>query len=76
MLINFPFQFFRLLTTLEDGTKGSPEKSVSNHLTPRNNPEDGRIQFDRGGSLRSRDFPVVKRLVFLPQNVCTPTITL
>jgi hypothetical protein len=22
----------------------SPETSVSNHLTPRNNPEDGRIQ--------------------------------
>jgi hypothetical protein len=42
---------------------GSPETSVSNHLTPRNNPEHGRIQFNRGGSLRSRtakqcsDFP-------------------
>ena len=36
------------------GPIASPETSVSNHLTPRNNPEDGRIQFNRGGSLRSR----------------------
>jgi hypothetical protein len=28
---------------LEDGTIDSPETSVSNHLTPRNNPEDERI---------------------------------
>jgi hypothetical protein len=33
---------------------GSPETSVLNHLTGRNNPEDGRIQFNSGGSLRSR----------------------
>ena len=39
---------------LKMGPIGSPETSVSNHLTPRNNPEDGRIQFNRGGSLRSR----------------------
>jgi hypothetical protein len=32
----------------------SPETSVSNHVTPRNNPEDGRIQFNRGRSLRLR----------------------
>ena len=32
----------------------STETSVSNHLNPRNNPEDGRIQFNRGGSVRSR----------------------
>jgi hypothetical protein len=38
----------------EDGTIGIPETSLSNHLTPWNNPEDGRIQFNRGGSLRSR----------------------
>jgi uncharacterized membrane protein len=31
-----------------------PETSVSNHRTSRNNVEDGRIQFNRGGSLRSR----------------------
>jgi hypothetical protein len=31
-----------------------PETSVSKHLTTRNNPEDGRIQFNRGGSLQSR----------------------
>ena len=31
----------------------SPEISVSNHLTTRNNPEDGRIQLNRGGSLPS-----------------------
>ena len=33
---------------------GSPETSVLNHFTPCNNPEDGRINFNRGGSLRSR----------------------
>ena len=33
---------------------GGPETSVSNHLTSRNNPEDERIQFKGGGSLRSR----------------------
>jgi hypothetical protein len=32
----------------------STETSVSNRLTARNNAEDGRIQFNRGGSLRSR----------------------
>jgi hypothetical protein len=32
--------------TLDDGTD-SPETSVSNHLTPHNNPEDGRIKFWR-----------------------------
>ena len=26
------------------GKLGSPEKSILNHLTPRNNPEDGKIQ--------------------------------
>ena len=32
---------------------------VSNHLTPRHNPEDGRFQFNRGGSLRlCKDLPV------------------
>jgi hypothetical protein len=30
---------------------GSPETSVLNQLTPRNDPEDGRIQFNRGESL-------------------------
>ena len=38
--------------TLEDGTD-SPETSVLNQPTLRNNPEDGRIQFNRSGSLRS-----------------------
>ena len=33
----------------------SSEMSVSNYLITRNNPEDGRIQFNRGGSLRSRN---------------------
>jgi hypothetical protein len=32
----------------------NPETSVSNQLTLRNNPEDGRIRFKRGGSVRSR----------------------
>ena len=31
----------------------SPETSVPNHLTPRNNPEDEIIQFNRGRNLRS-----------------------
>jgi hypothetical protein len=35
---------------LEDRTD-SPETSVSNRLTPLNNPEEGRIQLNRGGSL-------------------------
>ena len=30
----------------------SPETSVSNHLTPRNNSEDGIIEFKRGGCLQ------------------------
>jgi hypothetical protein len=30
--------------TLNMGPIGSPETSVSSHLTPRNNPEDGMIQ--------------------------------
>ena len=34
------------------GAIGSSETWVSNQLIPRNNPEDGRIQFNRGGSLR------------------------
>jgi hypothetical protein len=33
---------------------GSSETSVSNHFAPHNNPEDGRIQLNRGGSQRSR----------------------
>jgi hypothetical protein len=39
---------------LKKGPICSPETSVSNHFTPCNNPEDGRIQFNRGGSLTSR----------------------
>jgi hypothetical protein len=45
--------FFLYNLTLEDGTHNS-ETSVSYHLTPPSNPEDGRILFNRGGSLRSR----------------------
>jgi hypothetical protein len=33
---------------------GSPETSVLNQRTVRNNPEDGRIHFNRGESLPSR----------------------
>jgi hypothetical protein len=33
---------------------GSPETSISNQPTSRNNPEDGRIHFNRGESLRLR----------------------
>ena len=36
------------------GAIAGPETSVSNHLTPRNSPEGGRIQFNHGESLRSR----------------------
>jgi hypothetical protein len=36
------------------GPIGGSETSVLNHVTPRNNPEDVKIQFHRGGSLRSR----------------------
>jgi hypothetical protein len=32
---------------------GHPETSVLNHPTLRNNPEDGRIQFNHGGSIQS-----------------------
>jgi hypothetical protein len=38
------------------GLVGGLETLISNHLTPRNNLEDGRIQLNRGGSLRSRKF--------------------
>ena len=38
--------------TLEYGTD-SPETSVSRNLMPRNNPEDGTVQLNCGGSLRS-----------------------
>ena len=37
------------------GPVSSPETSVSNHLTPHNNPDNGKIQFKRRGSLRSRN---------------------
>ena len=40
-----------------------PEMSVSNHPTPRNNPEDGRIQFNRGGSQSSQTVQVAERSV-------------
>ena len=39
---------------LEMGPMFSPETSISNPLTPRNNPEDGRIRFYRSGSFQSR----------------------
>ena len=41
------------VSPLKLGPTGRSETSVSRHLTPRNNPEDGRIRFNRGGSLRS-----------------------
>jgi hypothetical protein len=34
---------------------GNPETSVLNDLTPRNNPEDRRIQSNQGGSQRSHN---------------------
>ena len=44
--------FFLYSMTFEDGTD-STATSVSNHVTPRNDTEDGRIRFNRDGSLRS-----------------------
>jgi hypothetical protein len=44
----------------EDGTKRCPETSVLNQPTLRNNPEDGRIQVNRGESLRYRMYKVVQ----------------
>ena len=41
------------------GQRGSSETSVLNHHTLRNKPEDGRSQFNSGGSLRSRTNSVV-----------------
>ena len=41
---------------------GSPETSVSKHLTPRNNPEHGRIQFNRDGSPQSRRFEISRQI--------------
>jgi hypothetical protein len=36
------------------GPIGKPAKTVSKDLKPRNNPKDGRIQFNEDGSLQSR----------------------
>jgi hypothetical protein len=41
---------------LKMGPTGSPEMSVLKQPTLRINPEDGRFQFNRGESLRSRNF--------------------
>ena len=41
------------------GPIGSPKTSVSNHLTPRNNPEERRIQFNCGESLRSSQYLIL-----------------
>ena len=41
------------------GPMGSPEWSGINHLTPSNNPEDGRTGFNRGLGLRSRNISIV-----------------
>jgi hypothetical protein len=38
--------------TEASGPVGSPETSVSNHLKPRNNPEDRKINFNRGEILK------------------------
>ena len=41
---------------------GSTTTSVLNQLTPRNNPEDGRIRFNRHGSLRGESLPYFMEL--------------
>jgi hypothetical protein len=50
---------------LKTRSTGSPETSVLNHLTQRNNPEDGRIHFNRSWSPRPRVIisPLYSRLV-------------
>jgi hypothetical protein len=42
----------------------SPETSVSNHLTPLNNPEDGRTEVNLGGSLWSRKTVCCNVIIF------------
>jgi hypothetical protein len=37
--------------TLEMGQTGSPETSVKNHHTPRNNPEHGKILHNNSGTV-------------------------
>jgi hypothetical protein len=56
ILKNKKVQLFRPFNM---GPTGSPETSVLNQRTPSNNPEDGIIHFNRGGSLRSQ---VVRKL--------------
>ena len=50
------FRHYLSAPPLRDSLKveqiGSPETFVSNHLTPRNTPEEEKIQFNRGGSLQ------------------------
>jgi hypothetical protein len=50
------------------GPIGSAETSVSNYLTPRNNPEDRRIQFSRGSGLQSRQVIFFFTIGFLYRN--------
>jgi hypothetical protein len=42
------------------GSIRNPETSALNQLTPRDNPENGKIQFHSGESLRSRNCRYVK----------------
>ena len=46
--------YFCTVWHLKMGPIHSPETSVLNQLMPRNNPENGRIEFNCGGGLRSR----------------------
>jgi hypothetical protein len=50
----FKGQVVRTAWSWKMGPMCSPETSVSNHLTPPNNPEDGKIQVNGGGSFRWR----------------------
>ena len=49
-----PRNFHLDILTLKMGPTESPETSVLNPLTSRNNPEGGRIQFNGGGNRRPR----------------------
>ena len=50
------------------GQTGRPETSVLNQLTPRNNTEEGRIPFNSGGSVRSRE---VAAAYFILCGICS-----
>ena len=53
------------------GSTDSPETPISNHLTPRNHPEYGRIQFNCGGSLSSHKIVIIETGKMIVLNLLT-----